>query len=332
VRALLVIAAAVVTTFSVGIQPAGAGPPRDGGRYAGIDDQGAVKVRVKLTLANDGDEFAWPSFVELRSKRGCVTGWGLASSWFKAHAKPVEPGGRFSTGPVRGRFTRGGTMAVGTVAAKAGCTTRALRFSAPLRGTPRAAVRGMASRCDRITIRAYRDEAYELSEHRIGCTRARAIGRELDRQPGCSALERDGTSCAFGTATCERVRGGLWLPRASIRCTDSTRPGSAVELVHHRSCAEPEIENEIISIRLSSINIECKAARLFPFGEALSRRSGVACGPPAPGRFERCTAAAGFVCRTRTVGSTTGGVNSIVGCHDIADPFRALRFIWLVPP
>ena len=331
-RALLVIAAAVVTTLSIGIQPAGAGPPRDGGRYAGIDDQGAVKVRVKLTLANDGDEFAWPSFVELRSKRGCVIGWGLASSWFKAHAKPVEPGGRFSTGPVRGRFTRGGTMAVGTVAATAGCTSQRLRFSAPLRGTPRATVRGMASRCDRITMRAYRDEAYELSEHRIGCTRARAIGREFDRQDGCGALERDGTSCAFGTVNCERIRGGNWLRRASIRCTDSTRPGGAVELVHHRSCPEPEIENEYISIRLWSINIECKMARQFPFGEALSRRNGVACGPPVPGRFEDCTAVAGFACRVRELASTTGGVNYVVACRDVADPFRAVRFIWLVPP
>ena len=276
-RAAGLVAWAIVLLLAAP-SPAHASAGVPGGRYVErIHDDGA-KGRIGLTLANDGLEFAVPSFAQFRVGR-CHFSAGLAGATFGlgAAAVAVDGEGRFrhaeASSGVRGRFIRGGRVAVGRVTAPDGfgCRHVSVRFRARLRGTPNAARPGFPSSCDVVTFEAFSafdlrgEDGYEPSEQGIGCTTARRLARQWHRSPECRALNTPGMACSLGAATCETIPLGTWRPLARIRCSTPERPGGATELVYLRACMGPNARG----FSLKAINLDCRTARTFPFAQTL---------------------------------------------------------------
>jgi hypothetical protein len=317
-RAVLVIAAALAT---LPVAPAIASAPRDGGRYEQTLRGDGIRLRVVLTLANDGREFAWPSFVEVRSAHQCVDGWGFAPTFGSWRARPVVDG-RFRSGPVRGRFTSRGRLAIGVVAARAGCTPRRLRFAAPLVGMPKAPVAGRPSRCDDVTVPTGWGHSYGLEERGMGCTPARALVRAFHAEVACDAVEATGGACRLGAMSCGPVHGGAWLPLAGIRCARAGRRAATVEILHRRPCPDPEVDAQA-DVMAWAINLDCGVTRTFPYLDLLDggtcrdfwgKRKRVSCRPVA-----------GFACHVEWF-PTVGNGNVVGSCRSLADRALGFRF------
>ena len=91
-----------------------------------------------------------------------------------------------------------------------------------LKSRPNRPVPGEPDRCDRVTVHYFglrgTDDAYELSEDGVGCAAAREIARRWHSV--CATSTPDGNVCSpAGGAACARVRGGIWLRKAGVRCT-----------------------------------------------------------------------------------------------------------------
>jgi len=298
-----------------------AADPVAGGRYRDRARDDGARVQIVLTLANDGREFANPSYAIIETG-DCGEAIGLASDEFQPAATPVRRGGRFQRGLVRGRFTRHGRLAVGTVAYPPGdgCPSAIVRFRARLTSTPNAPSPSGPSRCDRLTIRySYRkgaDDAYELSEHGIGCTAARGIARRWYASRDCAVLVGPGQTCIADGATCQRIQGGVWRPLAGVRCALREHPRRAVELVYHEACLPPRVEGDY---SLWAINLDCPSARAFPFDE-------LDCVSGAYHEWVPCASLAGYTCSVEYIAIGAGDGYRGRCLHD-QTRFHAMRFI-----
>jgi hypothetical protein len=265
------------------------------------------------------------------------------ASWDPAdlsEAVPVLPGGRFkhaeAGGVVRGRFIRQGRVAVGRIVWPRGFCRLApdvagrdrvtVRFRARLTGRPNAARPGKPSNCDRVSVRYSRrkaaDDAYQPVEQGLGCTSARRLARAWDASAECASLPGPGAQCRVSDAVCERTIGGIWRPRASVRCSMPDQPSKAAEFVYHEACREPPHDRDG-DFTLWAINLDCATARSFPINEFIDAPNapcGSNSGRPPP---DWCTSVAGYSCAARAWEGTVIGYSAL--CIVDADPFRALR-------
>jgi hypothetical protein len=299
----LIVSAIVLLTALPGVAHASA--PIPGGRYVDRIHAHGTIGRIKLTLANDGLEFAAPSIAEFRVRR-CWLYAALSDDPLGNGAVAVGGDGRFRhterSGTVRGRFIRRGRLAVGRVKLAPndfGCRGVSVRFRARLTGTPNATQPGLPSSCDRVTIsELYVDgyDRYAVYEQGIGCTAARRLARRWHTSRDCAVLTTAGEMCSLGVATCERIPQGIWQPLARIRCSTPERPGGATELVYERACGWPPSDGFV----LSAINLDCGTARTFPSEQMLEIDG--PCGNLkrlADDHAVTCAPIAGYVCTVR---------------------------------
>jgi hypothetical protein len=317
VAAALLVAAAPGTVH--------ASNPVAGGLYSERSREDGVRVRIVLTLANDGREFARPSRANFRI--GCAGNLGpYLGSWFgRPHAAQVLPGGRFRRGSLRGRFVRNGRLAVGTFtwSGSRGCPPRVIPFRARLTGAPNASRPGVPSRCDFIVIRYSRrkgaTDGFRLVEQGLGCTRARRIARRWRTSRECAALTAPGQACIVGKVTCETIAGGAWRPLAGIRCALPEDRERATELVHQRPCLQPHAEGDFT---LWVINLDCATARAYPFDDPLD----CAWDPSEPSGWYPCASHAGYTCTLRDIPIGAGsGVRG--SCVEDRTGYRAFEYI-----
>jgi hypothetical protein len=324
------VAAAVVLAMSVA--DARAADPVGGGRYVERHSEDGTSVQIKLTLANDGREFAVPSWAIVRTDR-CGSVFRLASGNPADQIEPVPvlPYGHFKRvryGTVlSGRFIRRGRMVVGRMSWRSeSCRDVSVKFRARLTSRPNAARPGKPSDCDRMSVsysrRKNADNAYEPAEQGLGCTSARHLARAWHASERCTSLPGPGPTCSVRNAVCRRINGGVWRPRASVRCSMPDQPANAAEFVYHKACRKPVYrgDGEITSW---AINLSCSTVRSFPlrkFVNAPTTRCRSDVGLPAA---EWCTSVAGYSCGARDFVGPVIGYNAL--CTLDANPFKAVR-------
>jgi hypothetical protein len=311
-RRLLVVGVGLaVALFAVPAVAHAAGPV-PGGRYVGSVNVRHAAVRVALTLANDGLEFANDSY--LSASVSCSPSVGSAEDYLLLSgndAVNIRRGGRFRYSErvdgrswVTGRFSARGHAAVGRFALRgSGCRTIRGRFRAPLVGRPNATQPGVPSACDRVSLtyseKFNADDAYRVFEQATGCTPAREFARRWDASRSCRALPLGGT-CAVRGAVCQAIKGGRFSSLASVRCVPSNRPNGVVELVHFQPCAPNPDQRS-----LWAINLACATAIAFPVQELIGdiNDKNPPCGesPDTLSRPTTCRPVAGFTCRARSV-------------------------------
>jgi hypothetical protein len=305
--------------------------PVAGGRYVDRSRDHGARVHIKLTLANDGKQFAVPSFA-IVSTPGLTVGVGITSG-NPADEIPdaaVLPGGQFEFArygsEIRGRFIRQGRLAVGRVIRRYLGDRVSVRFRARLTGTPNAARPGKPSHCDRVTIRydnrKRADDGYEPVEQGLGCTTARGLARAWHASAACGSLPGPGSTCTVGESVCERIVGGIWRARASVRCSIPNQPSTAAEFVYQEACRPPPYDGDG-DFALWAINLDCATARslrIDEFIDAPNPPCGSGWGKPAP---DWCTSVAGYTCGARDFVGPVSGYNAL--CVQDADRFRALR-------
>ena len=312
---------------------------------------GGHSVRVDLTLANDGREFAERSVVDAQldcSKYGLFEFFELDGSIrIGSHAVQVPPDGRFSYeyryhGRLRmsitGHFEKRGRVAAGSVVISEDrpCPRVAFRFRARLVGRPNAPVPGRWAGCDRVVTNAKDFPAstalgqfgtitegfYGIYDNGAGCTAARQFTRRWNASTRCRQLH-EWASCSVKGANCTRIRGGDASSLSGARCTPIGRRSGAVELLRFEPCRPPTTVTR--SADVWAINVGCDAATSYPVDSLLSDPSGNGpCGSDMTTGARQCTSVAGYTCRANV---TLPGPRFVLTalCTQDADRFRAIR-------